>query len=138
MVERRLQVIEVARDAVSLRALSACSGCSGCGGRCDLLRSDAGAASLTIVPERFPQMPQAGEIWTACCDERALAASALRGYGAALLGLLAGVTLGHFAASGLPEARDVSAVLGGAFGVMLALRASARRAPPAFELRRAA
>jgi hypothetical protein len=56
----------------------------------------------------------------------------------ALLGLVAGVTIGHFAASGLPQARDVIAALGGVLGLTFALRGIARWAPPAFELRRTA
>ena len=128
MAERDAEVLGCADGRVSLRLLgSACEGCvGGCGGRCNLFAGDGqGIVELDIPGAHHP----VGERVRLALDDAALRRAAWRGYGRALLGLLAGAALGHALGRWLGGPADLLALAGLVLGTFLAARLSKPRLP---------
>lgn len=117
MAERQARVVAIHGDAVALRALAACSDCGGCGGRCNLFLDD-GAGTLSIALQQFQRPPAPGEEVTLVLADGWLSRSAARGYGAPLLGLLAGAAAGHGLALLAQLPPDLPALAGAAAGTL--------------------
>lgn len=131
MIERVAEVVGVREGQLRLRSQAgACEGCSsGCGGRCRLFPlNDDGLIDLPLPATSV----DAGEYVRLCVDAATLRRYAWRGYGLALLGLLAGALLATGLADRLlPESlRDVATLIGALLGTLLAARLSNRHASP--------
>lgn len=125
MAERRAEVVALHGATATLRATQACTGCTGCGGRCDLFGARRGSR-IDLPLERFDGVPHVGESWTLSLDEGALLRHAARGYGGALLGLLAGAALGFGLARGAGIAPDPPTLIGALAGTLAGWRRSKR------------
>jgi hypothetical protein len=130
VAERRVEIVAVGREAVELRALGACSDCGGCDGRCRWFRTALPDDGLRLPGSAFPRPPAAGETWRLQLGDRELLQQALRGHGAALLGLICGALAGHIAAAASSLPLDAATAIGALLGTLLALRIS-KRAPGA-------
>jgi len=124
---------------VSLRAMGVCSDCSGCGGRCNLFRplSDDGsseAGALRLPRALFPRAPHLGQRWRLTLADNELLQQSLRGYGAALAGLLLGAASGHAGAIALGSASDGPTALAALAGTLLMIRLSKRGQVAGFRL----
>lgn len=127
MAERRVEVVALDAAQATLRARERCQGCLGCGGRCDLFRGLRAEGDELVLPlEQFERAPHVGESWMLTLDEKALARHAARGYGGALLGLLAGAALGFALARGAGIAPDPPTLLGALAGTLAGWRQSKR------------
>lgn len=127
MAERRAEVVALHAGHATLRATASCLGCTGCGGRCDLFRGlRAQGADIDLPLERFDRAPHVGESWTLSLDEGALLRHAARGWGGALLGLLAGAALGFALARGAGIAPDPTTLAGALAGTLAGWRRSKR------------
>ena len=126
MAERDVEVIAIHGEDVSLRALGACSDCSGCGGRCALFRPARGDV-LCLPRSKFARAPRPGERWRLTLADDALLRQSVRGYGAALLGLLLGAAAGYALAQTLGLAPDLPTAAAALAGTLLAIRRSKRR-----------
>lgn len=129
MAERDAEVLAVQGRRLSLRLLgSACDGCAGgCGGRCSLFVSAAGDGFELEVRDASSFPP--GQRLRLRLDDAALRQAAWRGYGRALLGLLAGTVLGHFVGLALGHYGNVLTLAGLLSGTLLAVRFSKPRLP---------
>lgn len=128
MIERIAEVIGEVDGRWQLRAESAaCQGCdSGCGGRCRLFLGDQDGCLFLPLAEH-PDLRR-GQWIALRIEEDALARAARRGYGLALLGLLAGALSG-FAVSvslSIESGRDALTLLGALAGTFLAVLFSKR------------
>lgn len=128
MAERRVEVVAVGSDAIELRALGACSECGGCGGRCNWFREAMPGDSLRLPPAVFSRPPAPGETWRLQLGDRELLQQSLRGYGAALFGLVGGALAGHGIAVAVTLPLDAATAAGALLGTLFALRVS-KRAP---------
>lgn len=86
--------------------------------------------TLRLPSAAFPCVPEPGQAWRLQLGDHELLQQSLRGYGAALLGLVGGAVAGHSSAvlSSLPI--DAATAVGALLGTLLALRVS-KRAPGA-------
>jgi hypothetical protein len=126
LVHRAVEVVAIDVDRVALRALAACSDCAGCGGHCNLLGPAAGNERLQLPLDRFPRTPRTGEQWLVALAEDELLEQSLRGYGAALAGLVLGAGAGHIVALAFGLAPDVPTAAAALAGTILAIRLSKR------------
>lgn len=126
VAERAVEVVSIESGMVSLRALGACTDCSGCGGCCNLFRPLSDDGALRLPRALFPQAPQAGQRWRVAVEENELLQQSLRGYGAALAGLLLGAAGGHAGAIALGIAPDVPTALAALAGTLSMIRLSKR------------
>lgn len=92
------------------------------------------AGTLSVPPGAFPRPPRPAEAWRLQLGDRELLQQALRGYGAALLGLVAGALAGHLAASLLAWPDDATTAAAALFGTLLAVRVSKRTPGAALRL----
>lgn len=126
MAEREAEVVATAAGP-RLRLLgSACAGCGGCGGRCSLFATDA--AALVDMPAGGDALAP-GQRVRLVLDDEALRAAAWRGYGLALVGLLAGAASGHVVGRWLDADANVFALIGLVAGTFAAVRFSKPRLP---------
>lgn len=124
--ERPVEVLAIEGALVRLRASGVCTGCTGCRGRCNFF-AGAFAREGSLFPlSLFPRLPVAGESWRMTLPEDELRRQSLRGYGAALLGLVAGAALGQGLAALMSLHGDLLAACGALAGTLLALRRSKR------------
>lgn len=139
VAERLVEVISIERDMISLRPLGACSDCSGCGGRCNLFRPISGDGAsddgvLRLPRALFPRAPRAGQRWRLALADNELLHQSLRGYGAALAGLLLGAASGHAGAIAIGTASDGPTALAALAGTLLMIRLSKRGQVAGFRL----
>ncbi|WP_188310265.1 SoxR reducing system RseC family protein [Arenimonas fontis] len=128
MAERRARLLANEGGRLRLRLLGeACSGCGGCGGRCHLFAADAGGELEVPAPAQFAAAP--GQEVVLSLDDAGLRRLAWRGYGLALLGLVAGAMLGRGLAWWLQAPPDIATAVGLSAGTFLAVRATKRRLP---------
>lgn len=126
MAEREAEVVASAAG-LRLRLLGgACAGCGGCGGRCNLFATDE-AAQLELPSQGGRFVP--GQRVRLVLDDEALRIAAWRGYGLALLGLLAGAAAGQAAGWWFGAHADGLALLGLVAGTFAAVRFSKPRLP---------
>lgn len=123
-IRRFARVAALAPGVVELELeAGACAGCAGgCGGRCNLFES-------AVAPLRLPHdtgLVQPGQRVCLSLSRRMLRRAAFRGYGLALLGMLAGAGLGALLARVLDLPGDPLVALGLFAGLLGAVRASAR------------
>lgn len=126
MAERDAEVV-AAPGGLRLRLLGqACAGCGGCGGRCSLFATDA--STLVEMPEGGEGM-RPGQRVRLVLDDEQLRIAAWRGYGVALLGLLAGAAAGQALGGWLGAYANALALLGLVAGPFAAVRFSKPRLP---------
>lgn len=130
MIERIAEVIGEADGRWQLRGeSSACQGCdNGCSGRCRLFVG--GSDGRISMPLGVHADLRAGQRVSLRIDDDALARAAWRGYGLALIGLLAGALLGFGSASWLAIEgwRDAATLFGALTGTFSAAILSKRHA----------
>ncbi|HLS83364.1 MAG TPA: SoxR reducing system RseC family protein [Arenimonas sp.] len=128
MAERRARLLAVEAGQLRLQLLgSACSGCGGCGGRCNLFQADGQGELRLPAPADF--QPSPGQDLLLSLDDAGLRRLAWRGYGLALLGLMAGAVLGRGLAALLDLPADPCTAIGLLAGTFLAVRLSKQRLP---------
>lgn len=134
VAERLVEVTSVESDMISLRSLGACSDCFGCGGRCNLFPTTSDNGALCVPRALFPRAPHAGQRWRLALSDNELLQQSLRGYGAALAGLLLGAASGHAGAIAFGIGSDGPTALAALAGTLLMIRLSKRGQVAGFRL----
>ncbi len=131
MLERAAAVEAVDTTTIQLRLAPTCSGCGGCGGRCGLFGSHGSGGETIELPRSCcdDDAPRVGDAVRVYLPSSALLVQARLGYGAPLLGLLAGALAAHGVASLLNLPPDLAAIGGAAAGTLSGLALSKRAMP---------
>lgn len=129
MAEREARVLGQSAGRLRLELLgSACEGCAGgCGGRCNVFAGDAPARFEMDLPGPSRFVP--GQPVRLRLDDAALRRAAWRGYGWALLGLVAGAAVGQLLGRALGLVPDLPTLIGLLLGTFLAAAISKPRLP---------